>query len=139
MIFVRCHALSTALISLAVVFVDGQDYRYQTYGRENYPPPHSSLDRNLPQSSNPYNPQLNQYGQQTNYQNRPLYNQPGRPGTPSYRSNGYPVSWCRSSDQFPLHCVVSCKKHSAEFSKLSMMSNRFETPTVVYASQRLDV
>lgn len=106
MLFARRHALVTALILYeAVALTNGQDYRYQTYGGSNYPASQSSYDRNLPlshdrnspQLSNPYNPQLNQYGQQNNYQNRPLYNQPGRPGTPSYRPNSYnyPVSSLR--------------------------------------------
>lgn len=79
-----------------MALVDGQDYRYQMYGGDNnFPPLHTAYDRNQPsQPVNPYNPQLNQYGQQNNYQNRLPYNQPGRPGTPSYRPNNYnyPVS-----------------------------------------------
>lgn len=100
--------LSAALIScLAVALANGQDYRYQTYGASNGFPPvqASSFDRNAPQPpNNPYNPLLNQYGQQNNYQNRPLYNQPGaRPGTPAYRPNGYngdyyPVSVQRAAE-----------------------------------------
>lgn len=94
MLFAQCHALFAVLVLLsAAVAIDGQDYRYRTNGNNNYPPsppPQSSYDRNLPQSSNPYNPQLNQYGgQQINYPNRPYY-QPGRPGTPSFRPYGYP-------------------------------------------------
>lgn len=97
MLFAQCHALSSALLSLVVIvaFANGQDYRYQMYGGgNNYPPAQTAYDRNLPQSANPYDSQLNQYGLQFNYQNRPLNNQPNRPGTPSYRPNGYnyPVS-----------------------------------------------
>lgn len=94
MLFAQCHALFTVLILSLLILANGQDYRYQTYGSNNYPLSQTPYDRNLPQSVNPYNPQLNQYGQQNNYQNRPPYNQPGRPGTPSYRPNGYnyPVS-----------------------------------------------
>lgn len=94
MLFARRHALSTALILSIAGFVNGQDFRYQTYNN-NYPP-QTVYDRNQQQLPNAYNPQLNQYGQQNDYPNRPVYNQPlGRPGTPSYRSNiGYnsPVS-----------------------------------------------
>ncbi|VVC28961.1 Carboxylesterase type B, conserved site,Carboxylesterase, type B,Alpha/Beta hydrolase fold [Cinara cedri] len=83
MLFTQCHTLFTILtLSITVKTINGQDYRYQTYGGDNYSP-------QSPQSVNPYNPQLNQYGQQNNYQNRP-YNQQGRSGTPSYRPNGYP-------------------------------------------------
>jgi len=93
MLFVQRHALSTALILLIIAFANGQDVRYQTYN--NYHP-QTAFDRNLQQLPNVYNPQLNQYGQQNSYPNRPVYNQPpGRPGTPSYRPNvGYnsPVS-----------------------------------------------
>jgi len=94
MLYAQCHALFSALVLFVVDLSNGQDYRYQMFNNENYPPSQTAYDRNLPQSANPYNPLLDQYGQQNNYQNRLLYNQPGRPGTPSYRPNGYnyPVS-----------------------------------------------
>ncbi|KAL5236265.1 hypothetical protein ACI65C_003675 [Semiaphis heraclei] len=88
MLFVQCHALTITVILFVVALSNGQDYRYQTYNGQNYPASQTAYDRNLPQSSNPYNPLLDQYGQQNNYQNRLPYNQPGRPGTPSYRPNG---------------------------------------------------
>lgn len=88
MLFAQRHALSIILVLFVVALSSGQDYRYQTYNGQNYPPSQTAYDRNLPQSANPYNPLLDQYGQQNNYQNRLPYNQPGRPGTPSYRPNG---------------------------------------------------
>ncbi|XP_050526196.1 neuroligin-like protein glit-1 [Daktulosphaira vitifoliae] len=95
MLFTLCHALFIALTS-QVVLINGQDYRYQTYDRDIYSQQSQAYDRNFPQSpNNPFNPQLNQYGQQNNYLNRPPYNQfpgnqpyPGRSGTPGYRPNG---------------------------------------------------
>jgi len=90
MLYAQRHALFAAVISLAAAVTDGQVYRYQTYESDTYQLPQSSYDRNPPQSvNNPYNPHLNQYGQQNNYQNRPPYNQPGRAGAPGYRPNGY--------------------------------------------------
>lgn len=89
MVLAQRYALSTVLILLVIELANGQDYRYQTYGNNYRPPSQTAYDRNLPQSPNPYNPQLNQYGQQNNYPNRPAYNQPARPGTPSYRPNNF--------------------------------------------------
>lgn len=86
MLFAQCHALISFVAIVALT--NGQDYRYRMY-ENNYPPAQTAYDHNLPQSTYPYNPLLNQYGQQFNFQNRPLNNQPNRPGTPSYRPNGF--------------------------------------------------